>query len=63
MKRALTSIALPLCLLAAAAPSAAEFAPRPGEMDLAAMRAATERFRDVNVAFADGYVPELTNTF
>jgi hypothetical protein len=30
--------------------------PAPGEPDLAAVRAATERFRDVNVALAEGYI-------
>jgi hypothetical protein len=33
-----------------------------GEPDLAAVRAAAERFRDVNVALADGYVPAPGNT-
>lgn len=33
-------------------------APAPGEPDLAAVRAATERFRDVNVALAEGYIPD-----
>ena len=31
-------------------------APAPGEPDLAAVRAATERFQDVKVALAEGYV-------
>jgi hypothetical protein len=58
MKKAMMLAALPLCLFAAdAAPAAnAEYAPRPGEMNLDAMRAATERFRNVDVALAEGYV-------
>ncbi|CAN5882239.1 hypothetical protein BH23GEM9_BH23GEM9_26400 [soil metagenome] len=32
--------------------------PGPGEPDLDAVRAATERFRDVNVALAEGYIPD-----
>lgn len=51
--------ALPLCLLAAsAAPATAadDFAPRRGEMSLEAMRAATARFRNAEVALAEGYV-------
>lgn len=31
-------------------------APSPGEPDLASVRKATERFRDVKVALADGYI-------
>jgi hypothetical protein len=34
------------------------FAPAPGEPTLAEVRAATERFRDVNVALAEGYIPD-----
>jgi hypothetical protein len=56
MKKVLELAALPLCLLAAA-PAAAS-----PESDRAAWRAATERFRDVNVALAEGYMPEPTNT-
>ncbi len=37
-------------------------APAPGEPDLDRVRAATERFRDVDVALAEGYVREPTNT-
>lgn len=36
-------------------------APAPGEPSLAAMRAATERFRDVKVALAEGYIPDPGN--
>lgn len=35
--------------------------PAPGEPDLAEVRAATERFRDVNVALAEGYVRDPGN--
>lgn len=35
--------------------------PAAGEPDLVAVRAATERYRDVNVALADGYVPDPMN--
>ena len=65
MKSALLlAAALPLCLLAAAAPAVAssDYAPRPGEITLDEMRAATARFRDVNVALAEGYVADPTNT-
>ena len=44
----------------AAAPTAAT-APASGEPDLAEVRAATERFRDVNVALAEGYVRDPMN--
>jgi hypothetical protein len=58
--------ALPLCLLAsAAAPAAAvgeDYAPRQGEMTLDEMRAATARFRNVDVALAEGYVRDPTDT-
>ena len=37
-------------------------APGPGEPGLDQVRAATERFRDVEVALAEGYVREPTNT-
>ena len=61
MNKALLLAALPLCLLASA-PAGAQYAPRPGEMDLAAMRTATERFRNVEVALAEGYVRDPTDT-
>jgi hypothetical protein len=35
-------------------------APAPGEPDLDAIRMATERFRDVNVALAEGFIPDPT---
>jgi hypothetical protein len=36
-------------------------APGPGEPTLAEMRAATDRFRDVKVALAEGYIPDPMN--
>lgn len=56
-------------LVAIASPLAAQASPRPSapaggtaaEPDLAAVRAATERFRDVNVALAEGYILEPMN--
>lgn len=51
------SILLAALSLLAATPAAAS-----PEADRAAWRAATERFRDVNVALAEGYVREPTNT-
>ena len=56
MKNALMLGLLPLCLFAAAPAGASP------EVDFAAVRAATERFRDVNVALAEGYLPDPTNT-
>ena len=56
MKNALMLGLLPLCL-AAAAPAAAS-----PEVDLTAVRAATQRFQDVNVALAEGYVADPTNS-
>lgn len=61
MKKALVTGILPLCLLAASAPAAPSSTPSP-DAERAAWRAATERFRDVNVALAEGYMPEPTNT-
>jgi hypothetical protein len=55
MKATLLLTALPL-LLALAAPAAAQREP-----DLAAIRAATERFQNVEVALAEGYVRDPTN--
>ena len=53
------------CLFAAAAAAlalcAASPAPAQPEPDLAAVRAAAERFRDVNVALAEGYVRDPLN--
>lgn len=42
-------------------PSAAASAPAPGEPTLAEVRAATERFRDVKVALAEGYIADPGN--
>lgn len=55
MKSILLPAALPL-LLALAAPAAAQQEP-----DLATIRAATERFQNVDVALAEGYVRDPTN--
>ena len=38
--------------------AALTYAPAPGEPDLDAVRQATERFRDVSVALAEGYIPD-----
>ena len=48
------------CLLGLAllALSAEPVAASPAEPDLAAVRAAAERFRDVNVALAEGYIAD-----
>jgi hypothetical protein len=48
-------------LLAVAGLSASEDAAQPGEPTLAEVRAATDRFRDVNVALAEGYVRDPMN--
>jgi hypothetical protein len=47
--------ALPVAPAAAQAPGGAAAAPAPGEPSLAEVRSATERFRDVKVALAEGY--------
>ncbi len=55
-------LAVPLFALACASPvdreavTATSAAPAAGEPDLAAVRAATEKFQDVNVALAAGYI-------
>jgi hypothetical protein len=46
--------------LSATAAAHAAAVPGPGEPDLDAIRAAAERFRDVEVALAAGYVPDPT---
>lgn len=62
-----------LCATAASLPAApidaetalridASSTPAPGELALAEVRKATERFRDVDVALAEGYIAEPTNT-
>ena len=40
------------------AAAAQTYAPAPGEPDLDAVRAGAERFRDVNVALAEGFIPD-----
>ncbi len=47
--------------IAAATMAAATIAAAPAEPDLTAVRAATERFRDVRVALAEGYVRDPMN--
>ena len=61
--KALVTASLVLGLSAGASPLAAQFAnqPRDGERDLATVRANTEKYRDVNVALADGYVRDPGN--
>jgi len=49
-------IALLVFAAPAVAANAQPYEPAPGEPDLAAVRAATERFQDVNVALAEGYL-------
>jgi hypothetical protein len=44
-----------------AIPTIASSIPAPGEPTLAEVRAATERFRDVNVALAEGYIRDPGN--
>ena len=62
MFRALTTVFAIVCLALAAAIGAASsqagqvYEPAPGEPTLAEVRSATERFRDVNVALAEGYI-------
>ncbi|WP_370211153.1 hypothetical protein, partial [Roseovarius sp.] len=62
-----------LCATAASLPAApidaetarridASSTPAPGELALAEVRKATERFRDVDVALAEGYIAEPTHT-
>ena len=45
----------------AAANAAQDPAPAPGEPTLDEVRAATERFQDVNVALAEGFIPDPSN--
>lgn len=47
---------LGLSLVAGSVPGAAPAAPNPGEPTLTEVRLLTERFRDVNVALAEGYL-------
>lgn len=62
MLRAPTTVFAIVCLGLAAAIGAASsqagqvYEPAPGEPTLAEVRSATERFRDVNVALAEGYI-------
>ena len=56
-----TMKAIGLALVLAACGQGAS-TPGPGEPTLAEVRAAAERFQDISVALADGYVREPTNT-
>ena len=60
MKIILSSALVGLALTAAIAP-AVRSAPKPSEPTLDAVRAATERFKDVNVALKEGYVRDPMN--
>jgi hypothetical protein len=51
-------LVIALALLPACASAGGEPAPGPGEPTLEEVRAATERFRDVRVALAEGYIPD-----
>jgi hypothetical protein len=62
--RAICSTILSLGFVAAASacsPAQQASGPGPGEPTLAEVRAATERFQDVNVALAEGYVRDPAN--
>ena len=50
------TLAALLALAVAGCSAAAQPKPAPGEPSLAAVRQATDRFRDVNVALAEGYI-------
>jgi hypothetical protein len=52
----------PMMILIAAALAAAAPAPAAGEPTLAEVRAATERFQDVKVALAEGYIADPGNS-
>jgi hypothetical protein len=54
-------VGLAACTRASQAPSAAAPTPGPGEPTLAEIRTATERFQDVNVALAEGYIRDPAN--
>lgn len=58
----LAALALTACITAACTDAAqTSYTPGPGEPTLAQVRAATERFMDVNVALAEGYVRDPAN--
>ena len=70
MRLRIVKLALPILAVAAAAAAnspplraaeAAAQAQAAGELSLAAVRAATERFKDVNVALAEGYLRDPLN--
>jgi hypothetical protein len=57
-KTLLILVAVLSAACAAPAASTRSTAPGPGEPTLAEIRAATERFRDVRIALAEGYIPD-----
>jgi hypothetical protein len=73
-RRSATLIASALAIMTAAAAPAAQLtpadaaridassSPKPGEPALAEVRALTERFRDIKVALAEGYIRDPSNT-
>jgi len=63
MKAALkTLLVLAIAGLAACNPASTAETPGPGEPTFAQIRAATDRFQDVNVALAEGYIRDPSNT-
>jgi hypothetical protein len=56
-----TSASTPLVLVTLLAGCASPPTPAPAAPELAAVRQATERFRDVNVALAEGYIRDPNN--
>jgi len=61
LKRTLCGLVSALALAACGAAESVAYRPGPGEPTLAEVRAATERYRDVNAAIADGYVRDPMN--
>ncbi|HJS80952.1 MAG TPA: hypothetical protein VJ748_10030 [Vitreimonas sp.] len=60
-RKALYALAAALTLAACSAAGSTTYRPARGEPTLAQVRAATERFQDVNVALAEGYVRDPMN--
>lgn len=62
IRTALLSLASLLAVACATQSQTAQtYAPAPGEPTLAEVRTATERFRDVNIALAEGYIRDPMN--
>jgi hypothetical protein len=62
MKRTVQTIcALAIAGIVSACTQAVTETPGPGEPTLAAIRAATEKFQDVNIALAEGYIRDPAN--